>query len=71
MCYIRKNSSGVVRAESDVSGETVGSYTGVSNSAILHLVHGDTIDLGSCTNISTFYTGHGTTSFSGFLLQED
>ena len=60
----------MIRAESNVISNTAGSFDGVSNSVILYLVHGDTVDLGSCTDIRTFTIGWET-SFSGFLLQED
>ena len=69
-CYIRKNKANMVLADSYVNDNTLSNFDGVSTSVILHLVHGDIVDIGDCTDIGTFYGGLET-SFSGFLLQED
>ena len=57
-------------AISRVTINTTSIYDGSSNSVILHLVHGDIVDLGLCSAIGKFYPGPQT-SFSGFQLQED
>ena len=62
----------MIIAQSNVNINTASMYDGVSNSVILHLVHGDIVELGGCSDIGTFYAdAYGQTSFSGFLLQED
>ena len=69
-CYIRKNGTNTIQAQSAVMSSIASSYDGVSNSVILHLVQGDIVDLGDCSYIGTFYP-YSNTSFSGFLLQKD
>ena len=71
-CHIRKNGSNVVRAMTDPDISSDGGYYSATNSVVLHLVHGDTVDVGSCTDISNFMsTTNYDTSFSGFLLKPD
>ena len=60
----------MIIAQSSVNSNTASGYDGASTSVILHLVHGDIVDLGGCTAIGTFYPGP-VTSFSGFQLQGD
>ena len=71
-CRIRKNGSYVVRALTDPDSGSDGGQYGTTNSVVLHLVHGDTVDVGGCNSISNFYIGSAyETSFSGFLLKAD
>ena len=44
-------------------------YYSASNSIVLHLAHGDRVDLGDCTDPSSI--GQYGSSFSGFLLEAD
>ena len=60
----------MIFVETSVNSETAGSYIGSSNSVILHLVEGDSVDISECTDIDTFYTNLQT-SFSGFLFKEE
>ena len=60
----------MIQAQSNVNSNTASSFDGVSNSVILHLVHGDIVELAGCTDIGTFYADQQT-PFSGFLLQTD
>ena len=69
-CWISKNGSGLISADSSVNSNTASGHDGASTSVILHLVQGDIVDLCPCSAIETFHRGW-TTSFSGFLLQED
>ena len=81
-CVIRKNRSFIAVAWSnpnglemdDMDGMPQGStkdgvWYGSSSSVVLHLAREDIIDLGICSNVTTFDTD--LTSFSGFLLKED
>ena len=69
-CKIRKNGSPIVVAHT-VDPQGVGYYS-TSNSAVLHLVNGDSVDVGECTSDSTIYDfSDYATTFSGFLLQYD
>ena len=69
-CKIRKNGSPVVVALTQASESDT--YYSSSNSAVLHLVNGDTVDVGYCTSESTIYDSSDyATTFSGFLLQSD
>ena len=67
-CSIRKNGSGVVQANSYVGGTNSGGNNEASTSIVLHLVRGDTVDLGSCSSPS-FIENYST--FSGVLLRAD
>ena len=69
-CYIRKNGVHLIHTQSFVNSNTASGRDGLSNSLIVHLVHGDIVDLGLCTDIGTFYA-NSETSFSGFLFQND
>ena len=66
-CNIRKNKTDVIHTYSNPYGNNH-EVTGSSNSVILHLKQGDTVDLGDCTSASTMWDW---TSFSGFLLTSD
>ena len=71
-CYIRKNKSNMVYVYTHPSS-TSGYYSS-SNTVVLHLVSGDVVDTGGCSDAVTMndngYNGYLTT-FSGFLLQSD
>ena len=72
-CSIRLNGySDLVRAHSTISSSDTGGggYIGSSNTLTVHLNAGDTIDVGYCTEIESFYTAKSTT-FSGYLLVPD
>ena len=66
-CDIRKNGSNVVKAYtlSHSNG-----YYSTTNSVVMHLVHGDKVDLGGCSPIASLY-GLKYTTFSGFLPTAD
>ena len=71
ICNIRKNGSNLdVRAYTDPDSNSDGGYYSSSNSVVMHLVHGDKVDLGSCSPIATILSSDETT-FSGFLLRSD
>ena len=57
-------------AHSSVNDNTANGLDTVSTSVILHLVHGDIVDLGWCSAVATL-NDYSKTSLSGFLLQED
>ena len=69
-CKIRKNDSPIVVAHTTASQDST--YYSSSNSVVLHLMLGDTVDVGHCTSWSSIYGGSDyATTFSGFLLQSD
>ena len=68
-CIIRKNGSSMLWVYSD-TGVTNNGYYSVTNSIILHLMHGDIVNVGGCTPIATI-NGDVYTTFSGFLIQAD
>ena len=71
-CAIRKNQAMVVEAWTNPDRNSDSGNFGSTNSVVLHLVHGDKIDLGYCTSAASMYTGGDWgTSFSGFLLRAD
>ena len=71
-CSIRKNGQMVVEAWTNPERDHDGGAYGSTNSAVLHLVHGDTVDVGGCTSRDSMYTGGDWgTSFTGFLLKAD
>ena len=71
-CAIRKNGSYLVYVFSDPDAASDGSYSGGTNSVVVHLVRGDRVDIGDCSSIANIYVhNHGETSFSGFLLKAD
>ena len=59
----------MVLAYSDPPSVSINGYYSVSNSVVLHLAHGDRVDLGDCTDASSIRQ-YGS-SFSGFLLKAD
>ena len=69
-CWINKNGVHVAIADCNANNETADAYLESSNSVILHLVPGDIVSVGDCSDIDTIYYGWQT-SFSGFLLRED
>ena len=69
-CYIRKNRSNVVGAWTDPDSASDNGWYSSSTSGVIHLVHGDQVDVGGCSNITSFYTTYYTT-FSGFLPKAD
>ena len=72
-CAIRKNQNHVlVEAWTNPDRNSDDGNFGSTNSIVIHLIHGDTIDLGYCTSAASMYTGGDWgTSFSGFLLRAD
>ena len=68
-CYIRKNGSALIRVLFNPDSSSDGGNYASSNTVILHLRNGDSVDLGSCTSAVNFY--RDPTSFSGFLLKSD
>ena len=68
-CSIRNNRSGVVQANSYVGGyNNSDGNNEASTSVVLHLVRGDTIDLGSCSSPQSI---ENYSTFSGVLLRAD
>ena len=65
-CYIRRNGSGIARA--NVPAESKSGYYESSASTVLHLDRGDTVDVGGCNSVSDI---DSYTSFIGFLLKAD
>ena len=70
-CKIRKNGSSVVSAWTDPDNNSDGGYYSATNSAVLHLVQGDTVDVGFCSPIASIYSTTITSSFSVFLIKAD
>ena len=69
-CHIRKNGSNVVIVYTNPDTNS-GQY-GSSNSIVIHLLLGDTVDLDNCSaNIDNINTSYTFTTFSGFLLKAD
>ena len=66
-CLVRKNGSNLYLAWTDSAG---GVYS-ATNSAVLHLVHGDKVDVGGCSPLASIYSGYDSSSFSGFLIKAD
>ena len=67
-CAIRKNGSIVLGASVDPdTSSDLGKYSS-SNSAVMHLVQEDQVDLGYCSPLDSIMTP---TTFSGFLLKAD
>ena len=65
-CAIRKNRNNEIWVLSSPNDEK--GYYESSNSAVLYLHRGDTVDVGSCSSASSMWEW---TSFSGFLLEAD
>ena len=70
-CKIRKNGSNIVVAWTEPDSNSDGGYYSATNSAVLHLVQGDTVDVGFCSPIASIYSTTITSSFSGFLIKAD
>ena len=70
-CYIRKNGSGKVIAWTDPDSNSDGGVYSATNSVVLHLVQGDTVDVGGCSRIDNIHNANETSSFSGFLIKTD
>ena len=67
-CRIRKNGSNVVK----VYTAAANGYYSSTNSVVMHLVHGDKIDVGGCSSIANILSDNDyETNFSGFLLKAD
>ena len=58
-CTIRKNGSRIY-----------GEYSGTAF-VVLHLVHGDKVDVGHCSPLANIHRNNDTSSFSGFLIKAD
>ena len=69
-CEIRKNRSNLVQAYTEPDTNSDSGYYSSTNSVVVHLVHGDKVDLGGCSPIANIY-GYTDTTFSGFLLRTD
>ena len=69
-CYIRKNRSNVGEAYTNPDSNSDSGWYSSSNSVVIHLVHGDQVNLDSCSPIASIY-GFIHTTFSGFLLRAD
>ena len=67
-CFIRKNNHNTIEAFSNPIPPADAGYFEASTSVVLHLAHGDTVDLAGCTAASTM---EWLTSFSGFLVTAD
>ena len=71
-CRIRKNRSTVLGVFTNPDSNSESGYYGSTNSVVLHLVHGDKVDVGSCSPIANIYHGvYAETTLSGFLLRAD
>ena len=70
-CYIRKNGSYIFTAWNDPDSNSDGGAYSATNSVVLYLVQGDTMDVGGCTPIDNIHNGYDTSSFSGFLIKAD
>ena len=65
-CYIRKNGTNMVQIGVDPPPASDSGFYTATNSVILHLRQGDTVDLGGCSPADTMYLD---TAFTGFLLK--
>ena len=70
-CWIIINEYSLVETFTDPNGNSDGGRFGVTNSVVIHLVHGDQVYLGLCSSIDSICSGGVATTFSGFLLQAD
>ena len=70
-CYIRKNGSEKVIAWTDPDSNSDGGLYSATNSVVLHLVHGDKMDVGSCSPLANIHSNWDTSSLSGFLIKAD
>ena len=70
-CVIRKNGSNIVIAWTDPDSNSDGGYYSATNSVVLHLVQGDTVNVGSCTPVASIVIGSYYSSFSGILIKAD
>ena len=69
-CYIRKNLSDLVQTHTNPDSDSDSGWYGSTNSVVLQLVQGDTVDVGSCSPHYAIYS-ETTPTFSGFLIQTD
>ena len=69
-CKIRKNQSGLVIAHSNPEGDNEFGYYSGSTSVVLHLDHGDCIDVYCDSGVSSML-GSQYDVFSGVLIQAD
>ena len=70
-CFIRKNGSDIFGAWTDPDIDSDGGVYSATNSVVLHLVQGDTVDVGGCSRIDNIHNANETSSFSGFLIKTD
>ena len=71
-CFIRKNLSKVVIVFADPDSNSENDRVSSTNSVVIHLVHGDKVDLGGCTSAASIFSDTAyETTFSGFLLKAD
>ena len=70
-CRIRKNGSDKVFTYTNPDSNSDDGLYSATNSVVLHLVHGDKVDVGHCTPLASIYSYTGTSSFSGFLIKAD
>ena len=70
-CKIRKNGSNIVLAWTDLDSNSDGGFYSATNSMVLHLVHGDKVDVGRCSPIASIHSNWDTSSFSGFMIKAD
>ena len=68
-CWIRKNRSNIFIAYTDPDSNSDDGMYSATNSVVLHLVQGDTVDVGGCSPIANIYTYYST--FSGILIKAD
>ena len=70
-CFIRKNGSDIFTAWIDPDSNSDGGWNSATNSVVLHLVHGDIVDVVGGSPIANIHTNTDTSSFSGFLIKAD
>ena len=71
-CRIRRNGFDIVVAYIDTDSNSDTGYYGSTNSVMLHLGHGDKVELGGCSTFDTMLINIGfRTTFSGVLVKSD
>ena len=70
-CYIRRNGHVIVEAMSYPDTGNEGGYYSSSNSALVHLVTADRVDVGDCSSADGILGNFTYTSFSGVLIKAD
>ena len=70
-CSIRKNRDRIFTAWTNPDSKSDDGWYSATNSAVLHLVHGDKVDVGDCSPIASIYTYVYDSTFSGFLIKAD